>query len=429
MSLLIRSARLLDPAAGLDGVASLRLRDGRVVELGESLQAADDERVIDASGLWLMPSAIDLCARFREPGAAHKATFASESRAALAAGIGTVVLPPDTRPILDSPAVVDRIHGMAAEVAGPKIHVLGALTQGLAGQALAEMATLRRAGCLGVSQALMPLNDPLVMRRALEYAGGLGLTVHAFAQDPVLAAGGCAHEGAIATRLGLPSIPTAAEVAGLRLWMSLIEDTGGRVHFCRLSTRRGVELVALAKQRGLPVSADVAAHQLFMTDADVEGFNAMAHVVPPLRGVADRDALRAGLADATIDAVCSDHQPHEADAKINPFPLTEPGISALETLLPLSFELVHEGHMPALHAVARLTTGPAAILGLPAPSLQPGAIADLTLLAPQQPWTLDASTLLSAGRNTPFSGHRFATRVICTLRAGEPVAGTLPAFA
>jgi dihydroorotase len=261
----------------------------------------------------------------------------------------------------------------------------------------------------------------LVARRALEYAHGLGMTVHVFAQNAALAAGGCAHEGAVATRLGLPSIPVAAEVSGIRFWISLVEDTGARIHFCRLSTARGAELVALARQRGLPVTADVAAHQLFLTDADIDGFNALCHVMPPLRSREDRDALRQAVADGVIGAICSDHQPHEADAKINPFPMTEPGISALETLLPLTLALVHEGVLSALDAAARLTLGPARIAGIDAGRIAVGAAADLVLVDPALAWTLRADYLRSAGHHTPFDGRSFSGCATTTLYRGETV--------
>ncbi|MGH8456837.1 MAG: dihydroorotase, partial [Stenotrophobium sp.] len=290
-----------------------------------------------------------------------------------------------------------------------------------AGEALAEMSALKRAGCIGVSNAAFGLRDSLMGRRALEYAQGLGLTVHVFPQNPALANGGCAHEGPVATRLGLAPIPEAAEVSAIRFWVTLVEDTGARVHFGRLSTARGAALVETAQKRGLPVTADVAAHQLFLTDTDVEGFNAMCHVIPPLRSAGDRDALRAAVKSGVIGAICSDHQPHETDAKTNPFPLTEPGISALETLLPLALRLVQEKLLTPLEAVARLTFGPATIAGIAAGALTPGAEADLVLIDPKQRWTLRAAEMLSAGRNTPFDRLTFTGRAVRTLVRGETV--------
>lgn len=420
-SLLIRGARVLDPASGFDGIAHVGIRDGLISSFGTTLPTARFEQTLDGEGHWLMPGIVDLCARFREPGQTHKASFASETPAAQAGGITTVVLPPDSQPAIDSPAALLRVQRIAANVGGLDVRVLGALTKGLAGEALAEMSALRSAGAVGASQALQPIRDMLVARRALEYAQGLGMTVHVFAQNAALAAGGCAHEGAVATRLGLPSIPVAAEVSGLRFWISLVEDTGARIHFCRLSTARGAELVALAQQRGLPVTADVAAHQLFLTDADIDGFNALCHVMPPLRSSEDRDALRQAVADGVIGAICSDHQPHDADAKINPFPMTEAGVSALETLLPLTLALVHEGQLSPLAAAARLTLGPARIAGLDAGTITLGAAADLVLVDPQRSWTLHADHLRSAGHHTPFDGRHFIGCALATLYRGEQV--------
>jgi len=370
-----------------------------------------------------MPPIVDLAARFREPGATHKATMASEARAALGAGIGTVVLPPDTRPVIDSPAVVDRIRRIAAADAGTlRIELLGALTQQLEGTALAEMSALRRAGCVGVSQGCAPLRDPLLARHALEYARGLGLTVHVFAQDPALADGGCAHESALATRLGLPSIPVAAEVAALRLWISLVEDTGGSVHFQRLSSARGVELVRTARQRGLAVTADVAAHQLRLTVDAIDGFDPQAHVIPPLRDEADRLALCEGLVDGTLAAVCSDHQPHEDDAKTNPFPMTEPGISSLETLLPISVQLAIDSGLAPLTMAQRLSTGPLSILGRRGSEFASGQATDALLVDVRTHRTIAAGTLQSAGRNTPFDGVELTGSVRALWLYGSRVA-------
>ncbi len=419
--LLIRGARVLDPASGSDHKVQVLIRDGRIAAVGKTTPSEPRARTIDAENLWLMPGLVDLCARFREPGQTHKASFASESRAAQAGGITHVLIPPDTQPVIDTPAMVIRLQRIAQQAGGVSAHVLGALTKDLRGDALAELSALRSAGAVGASNAFAPIPDSRIARRALEYAKGLELPVHIFAQDAALAAGGCAHEGAVATRLGLTPIPVAAEVAALRFWISLVEDTGARVHFCRLSTARGAEVLAAARSRRLPVTADVAAHQLHLTDADVDGFAAQCHVLPPLRAASDRDALRAALRDGLIEAVCSDHQPHEADAKINPFPLTEPGISALETLLPLTLALVHDGLLTPLQAAARLTSGPAAIAGIRAGTLAVGEPADLVLVDPDRAWVLRTEQLLSAGRNTPLAGRRLRGRVLRTFRAGEEV--------
>lgn len=419
--LLIAGARILDPETGLDAEGYVGVRDGQIRHVATTAPADTYEQTLDARGQWLLPGVVDLCARFREPGQTHKANFASETAAAQAGGITQVVLPPDTQPAIDTPAMLVRIQRLARATGGLHVHLLGALTRNLAGEALAELSSLKSAGAIGASNGLMPVRDSLIARRALEYAKGLDLRIHVFAQDATLAAGGCAHEGPVATRLGLPPIPAAAEVAALRFWITLVEDTGAAVHFCRLSTARGAGLVESAQKRGLPVTADVAAHQLFLTDADVDGFNAQCHVLPPLRAASDRDALRRAVAKGVIGAICSDHQPHEIDAKTNPFPLTEPGISALETLLPLTLELVHEGLLTPLQAAARLSHGPARIAGLDSGRIAVGTPGHLTLVDPRTEWTLQSGQLRSAGLNTPFLGSAFRGRVVRTLHEGVTV--------
>lgn len=421
-SLLIANARLLDPAAGTDTTGFVAVKDGVITHSGAKAPAGKWDETVDADGLWLMPGVIDLCARLREPGAVHKATVASEIPAAQAGGITTVCMPPDTRPVLDTPSVVDRVRARVAKAGGGlDVQLLGALTQGLAGEGLPDMAALASAGVVGVSNADAPLANLLIARRALEYARGVGLTAHVRPQDPALAGSGCAHEGAVATRRGLPGIPAAAETVALAQWLALVEETGARVHFGRLSTARGAEMVGAARASGLPVSADVAAHQLFLDEEAVDGFDPAAHVIPPLRTAADRAALRAALASGAIGAVCSDHQPHEADAKTNPFPLTEPGVSGLETLLPLVLQLVHEKLLDPLAAATRLTLGPAEVLGLPAPSLARGASADLVLVDPAARWTVRGAEFRSAGHSTPFEGRALRGRALRTLHRGITV--------
>jgi len=420
-TVLIAGARLLDPASGFDGEGYVGIRDGRIDHVAARAPDRAYAETVDGRGLWLMPGIIDLAARFREPGQSHKASFRSEIPAALAAGITAIVLPPDTQPAADSPAIVTRIQRTAKAAGALDVHVLGALTKGLAGEALSEMSALKQAGCVGVSNGYTALQNSQIARRALEYAHGLDLTVHVFAQDAALSNGGCAHEGPVATRLGLSPIPVSAEVAALRFWISLVEDTGAHVHFCRLSTARGAGLVESAQKRGLPVTADVAMHQLFLIDEDVDGFNVQAHVIPPLRSREDREALRAAVLRGAIAAICSDHQPHEVDAKTNPFPQTEPGISGLETLLPLGLRLIAETGMAPLALVSRLTSGPASICDLAAAGLTAGGRADLVLLDPRLRWRLSAGTLLSAGHNTPFEGSEMHGRVLRTWHRGETV--------
>lgn len=416
----IRGGRVVDPARGLDLPTDLCLADGVVATLGEAPDFRADLD-IDAEGRVVCPGLIDLSAHLREPGEEHKATIASETRAAAAGGITTLCCPPDTRPVIDTPAVAELVR-LRSEAAGyASVLPLGALTQGLDGERLAEMAALREAGCVGVSNALRPLANTLVQRRAFEYASTFGLPVFVHPRDPWLARRGCAHEGAVATRLGLPGIPEAAETIALARDLVLVEQTGARAHFSLLSTGRAVDMIGEARARGLPVSADAPIHHLHLTELDISDFDSRCHVQPPLRSERDRSRLVAGLAAGTLDALCSDHSPHERDAKLAPFSETEPGISGLETLLALGLRLVHDGPLALPDLLARLTSGPARILGRDLGTLREGAPADVCIFDPDRYWTLDSERMHSQGRNTPFEGWEFRGRVTHTLFRGTPV--------
>ena len=421
MRIAITNGRVIDPDQGIDAEMELYIADGLIAALGAPPDGFVAERTLDARGCWVIPGAVDLAARLREPGHEHKATIASETHAAAAAGVTSLCCPPDTEPVIDTPAQVELIHRRAAAASGIHVYTLGALTTGLDGRHLSEMAALRRAGCVGVSNALQPLAGTLVLRQAMEYAGSHGLTAHLHPVDFDLAGRGCAHEGAVASRLGLPAVPQAAETAALGQILALIQQTGVRTHFCRLSSARGVAMIREARRDGLPVTADVCAHQLFLTDQDLVDFNTLCHTFPPLRSEADRDALREGLVDGTLDAVCSDHQPHEPDAKLAPFAETIPGISALETLLPLTMALVTGNQLSHSQAVARVTRAPARILGVEAGDLRPGSIADVCVFDPNERWQVRPGSLYSAGCNTPFMGRELSGRTRYTLAEGQLV--------
>lgn len=421
-SVSITRGRVIDPARGRDERANIYIADRVIVAIGdrppEDFQA-DIE--IDAKDQIVCPGLVELSANLREPGFEHKATIDSERAAAVRAGITTLCMPPDTIPVIDEPSVVELIQKRTQQNRGPRLFTLGALTAGLQGQNLSEMAALKEAGCAGVSNARRPIQDSRVLRRAMEYAATYGFTLHAVPLDSALAKDGVAHEGSVATRLGLPGIPAAAETISLARYLALVEDVGVKVHFGRLSTARGISMVAEAKARGLPVTADVAIHHLHLTEAALDNFNSQAFVIPPLRSADDRDALLAAVRAGTIDAICADHQPHNPDAKLNPFPSTEPGISGLDTLLGLCLLLTRSGALTLIQALNAVTAAPASVLGLPLGRLETGAPADICIFDPDQNWTVGPETLNSAGHNTPFMGWELPGKVTQTLVNGQPM--------
>ncbi len=422
MSLLIRNARLVDPAGIHTGKGNLLVQNGEIVGIGSTRKRFRARRTIDAEGAWLMPGLVDCQARLRDPGQPEKANIESETAAAVRNGITTLCVPPDTQPPIDNSATVELIHHRN-EMFGQRAHVhpIGALTRGLGGEQLSNMASLRANGCIAFSNATQPLANNLVQRRAMDYAAGCGSLVVIQPLDPDLLGNGCAHEGAIATRLGLPAIPEAAETAALAKDIELVAQTGARTHFGQLSCARSVDMVRRAKAKGLPITADCAIHQLFLTDHDIGLFDSNKFTIPPLRSQADRDALREGLVDGTIDCLCSDHQPHEVDAKLKPFPSAEPGISGLDTLLVLALRLVEEKLLPLPELIAKLTLNPATILDLPGGRLEAGADADLIIVDPAAHWICRATNFVSKGKNTAFEGWDFSGRVTHTIVSGEIV--------
>jgi len=420
MRIVIQGGRVIDPAQHLDTVADLFISDGKIAGLGQLPAGFIPEQVIDAHHQVVCPGLIDLCARLREPGQEYKATIASEARAAAAGGITTLVCPPDTDPPIDEPAVIEWIRRRAKAAGQARVLTLGALTHRLRGERLAEMAALKEAGCVGVSDGGQPMGNSRVLRRALEYAATFDLTVFLTPLDPELSHG-LAHEGQVATRMGLPGIPAAAETGRIARDLELVRDLGVRVHFGRLSSARSVELIARARAEGLPVSADVAIHHLHLTEIDLAGFDSRCHVRPPLRSLRDKDALRAGLVSGALSAICSDHQPHEPDAKQAPFGDTEPGISGLDTLLGLSLRLARDSGLPLTTIIERLTCGPARILGLDLGHLSIGATADVCVFDPDAETLLESGALRSRGQNSPFIGWALPGRVTHTLLEGRVV--------
>lgn len=423
MSLLLRNARVIDPASGLDGQRTILIDNGRITAIAEATASFSAEQEIDASGLWAFPGGIDLAAWLREPGLDHKATLKSETYAAATSGITTLCYQPEPGANFDSAAQVKLIDDLNRRAAFANVAVLGNLTQGLKGEQLSNMGSLKKAGCVAVTNGWQPFKSLQTLRRAMEYAATHDLTVFVYPLEHALAAGGYMHEGEVSARLGFPAIPSAAETVAVAQTLALASHTGARVHFCRLSAKLSVKLIRQGKDSGLDITADVAAHQLFLTEMDVSDFNPLCHVMPPLRSARDRDALREGLADGTIDAICSDHQPHELDAKLAPFQQTEPGISALETLLPLTLRLVEDGVLGLPEALRKLTSNPARIIGSDAGKISVGAPADVVLFDPDRLWEVDMAALHSAGKNTPFAGWNFNGAVKRTLLAGNTVFG------
>jgi dihydroorotase len=416
MRLHIKNGRLIDPATGKDGVGDLYVDEGKIVE---RLKSA--ERVIDAKGLVVSPGFIDLSARLREPGYEYKATLESEMDAAVAGGVTSLACPPDTDPPLDEPGLVDMLRRRALSLERARVYPVGALTMKLEGKALTEMAELAEAGCVAFSQANVPLADTQVLWRALQYAATFGFPVWLRAEDAWLARGGVAHDGEVATRLGLPGIPGFAETVALSTILELVRATGARVHVCRLSTAGAVELIRRAKAERLPVSCDVGIHHVHLCDRDLGYFDANCRLEPPLRSQRDRDALSRGLADGTVDCLCSDHTPVDEDGKHLPFGEAEPGATGLELLLPLALKWGQARELPLAATLARITSEPARVLGTASGRLAPGAPADLALFDPAAPLRITPEALKSQGKNTPFAGYELAGRVRATIVAGNVV--------
>ena len=421
MRLAIINGRVVDPGNHIDKVCNLYIADGSIFAVGDPPSGFTADNQVDAAGKVVCPGLVDLSARLREPGDEHKATIASETHAAASAGITSLCCPPDTDPVIDTPAVAELIRQRAEAAGYARVYPLGAMTQGLDGSRLSEMAALRHARCVGISNAFIPMANNQVLRRAMEYAATFDMTVFLHAEDQWLRGYGCMHEGMVATRLGLPGIPEAAETVAVARDLALIEHTGVRAHFCRLSTGKALRMVARAQYDGLPVTADVSAQHLFLTEMDADDFNSQCHILPPLRTQRDKDALRAGIANGTLAAICSDHQPHEPDAKLAPFSVTDPGASALETLLPLTIRLVEDGLLPLSGAIARVTCQPASILGIDAGTLGVGRPADVCIFDPDEYWILTREGMVSRGVNSPFIGWELRGRVAYTLLGGKIV--------
>jgi len=429
MKVLISNGRLVDPASGLDAPGDLALAAGRIVAVGSAPAGFEPERRIDAAGCIVAPGLVDLAARLREPGHEHEGMLESELHAAAAGGVTSLVCPPDTDPVLDEPGLVEMLKFRARKLSRCRVFPLGALTRGLAGEVLTEMVELTEAGCVGFSQADVAVGDTQVLQRALQYAATFGYKVWLRPQDRWLGAG-VAAKGAVATRLGLSGVPVTAETVALHTVFELVRETGAHVHLCRLSSAAGVALLRAAKAEGLPVTADVSINSLHLTDIDIGYFNPAMRLVPPLRQQRDRDALRAALADGTLEALVSDHNPVGADEKTLPFAEATPGATGLELLLSMALKWGEDCSVDLTRALAVVTSAPARVLGgalgslgSSAGRLVVGGVADVCVFDAVARWTVQPSRLVSQGRHTPFafeaSGVELPGRVRCTLVAGQ----------
>ena len=416
------NARLLDPASGMDTPGALLIQDGHIADFGPDLfkdGAPSVSQVVDCQGLCLTPGLVDMRVQLREPGEEHKETIETAGDAAATGGITTMICLPNTHPVIDDVSVVEFIARRAQDANRVRVKCYGSVTRGLKGAELTEMGLLSEAGAVAFTDGIKPVADTLVMRRALSYAKGFGLLIIQHPEDPSLAGDGVMNEGEIATRLGLGGIPTQAEVIMIERDLRLVELTGARYHAAHLSTASAVEAIRSAKKRGLPVTCDTAPHYFALNETAVGDYRTFAKVSPPLRSEDDRRAIVEGLADGTIDAIASDHAPHDQDSKRLPFQQAEFGAIGLETLLPLTLELVHNGHLDLLSALAKVSRAPADLMGLPCGRLKRGAPADLVLIDLDTPWQVAEEKLRSKSKNTPYDARPVQGRAVRTVVNGR----------
>jgi dihydroorotase len=419
MTLRILNGHLLDPANQIDAQHDLYIEHGNIVAIDQQPEGFISEHTIDASNLIICPGLIDLSARLSGSGQHHTASIASETKAAIKGGITSLCIAPDHDPIIDSPATVDLIEDQTAKAGQTHVYTIGALTQGLEGELLSEMLALKKAGCLGVSNGINPIQNTLVLRRAMEYAATLDLTLFINASDPWLQSQGCVHEGMVSSRLGLGGIPEAAETIAIARDISLIEQTGVSAHFHSISSGKTIKMIKEAQDRGLPISADISPHHLHLSEHDIGNYDSLSHVIPPLRSTRDREQLQQAVREGIITTISSHHRPLDNDAKLGPFAETKPGISGLETLLSLTLKLVEDEELPLQQAIACLTQNPAQILGIDAGHLSLGAKADICIIDPEASLECEPPSFISAGKNSPFKGWHFNYDVAYTLLNGK----------
>ena len=421
MKLKISNGRVIDPANQLDSHLDIYIDNGKIVGLGKTLEHFSPDQTIDATDLIICPGLVDIDVRLGKASQHHSASIASETQAAIKGGITTICIPPDTAPILDSPAAVELLTDRAIKAGNSHIYTIGALTQGLEGHLLSEMLALKQAGCIGVSNGINPIQNTLVLRRAMEYAATLDLTLFINAADPWLQSQGCVHEGTVSARLGLGGIPDAAETIAIARDISLIEQSGVTAHFHNISSGKSVSLIREAQERGLPITADVSPNHLHLCEHNIGNYDSLSHVIPPLRSTRDREQLQHAVREGIINTISSHHRPLDNDAKLGPFADTTPGISGLETLLALTLKLVDDDELTLPQAIASITSHPAQVLGIDAGHLSIGAQADICIFDPNSHCECKPELFSSAGKNSPFAGWHFNNEIAFTLLNGSIV--------
>lgn len=426
MTICLKGGHIVDPANRLDKVTDIYLDDGVITALGRAPSGAPIDATYDVSGSYVIPGLVDLGAHLREPGFEHKGNIATELKAAVAGGFTTICCTPDTRPVIDNGSVVEHIRQRASRERSARVFCLGALTANLEGKVLAEMAALKESGCIAVTNLNQAISDTSVLRHALAYAASCELKVFLHPYEYWLNRDGEMHEGARSTLLGVPGLPAAAELIALQRDLILVEETGVEAHFCGLSCGQSVQLIAAAKKRGLPVTADVAAANLLFNETDISGFDSQFRVMPPVRSKSDQTQLRNGIKNDKLDAISSNHEPHDTDAKLAPFSQAEPGMSSFDTYLSSMMAMAENKRLDMAKLVAAMSTNPSKLLGLEANGLATGARADICVFDPNKAWQVNPEEMLSHGKNTPLLGTKLVGKVVLTLVNGRVVFDNLP---
>ena len=421
MNLLIKGGRVIDPSQKLDDTLDVLVENGLIREIGKGLAAPAGTETVDAVGKYVVPGLIDMHVHLRDPGLEYKEDIISGTRAAAAGGFTSVVCMPNTKPVIDNKAIASYIINKAKAEGFANVFPVGSITYGLNGERMSEMGELKEAGCGAVSDDGKPVNNPELMRRALEYARGMGILVITHAEELSLVGEGVMNEGFTSTEIGLKGIPRVAEDIATARDVMLAEYTRSPIHIAHVSTEGSVRIIREAKLRGVQVTCETAPHYFTLTDDAVRGYNTNAKMNPPLREAADVEAIKAGLKDGTIDAIATDHAPHHIDEKDVEFDVAMNGIIGLETSLPLSLKLVADGLLTLNQLIEKMSCNPSNILGLQRGTLKIGSVADITLIDPSAEWTVDADTLASKSKNSPFLGWDVEGAASCTILAGRMV--------